>query len=210
MSCGLCGSEAPRFWIEPKTKLDFYRCPECDLTFKDPARAVAPREAADRYRRHAEDPNDPGHRQFLSALAEPLKTKLKPGMRGLDYGCGPGRTLQAMLKGAGVECDAYDPLFFPQAELLERTYDFVTCTEVAEHFADPRKEFARLFALARTTLAMMSQSPPADFANWWYHRDPTHVVFYSDKTWNWIAKHNGWSLELFPKGVAIFTKGTSI
>lgn len=202
----LCGSSSALFWTEPKLRLEFFRCPECDLIFKDPARAIATADADRRYRQHSEDPHDQGHRQFLYALAVPLLRTLKPESRGLDYGCGPGRTLQAMLAEAGFACEAYDPLFFPREELLETTYDFVTCTEVAEHFVNPKKDFARLFALANETLAVMSQPPPADFANWWYHRDPTHVAFYTEKTWAWLARRNDCQVDVFPKGVAIFKK----
>ena len=37
--------------------------------------------------------------------------------------------------------DLYDPFFFPNKEIFSKTYDFITCTETAEHFFNPKKEF---------------------------------------------------------------------
>jgi hypothetical protein len=33
----------------------------------------------------------------------------------------------------------------------------------------------------------------ASFADWWYLRDPTHVSFYRPETFEWLARHHGWS-----------------
>ena len=30
------------------------------------------------------------------------------------------------------------------------------------------------------------------FATWHYRRDPTHVVFYREETFAWLAAHFGW------------------
>ena len=57
--------------------------------------------------------NDAGYRRFLSKLADPLMARLAPGARGLDYGCGPGPALAAMLREAGHEVALYDPFFAP-------------------------------------------------------------------------------------------------
>ena len=60
--------------------------------------------------------------------------RLLPKSQGLDYGCGPGPALAHMLREAGHDVALFDPFFAPDPAPFNRTYDFVTCTEVAEHF----------------------------------------------------------------------------
>jgi hypothetical protein len=45
-----------------------------------------------------------------------------------------------------------------------------------------------------------------DFENWYYRRDPTHVVFYSEKTFEVIADQRDWSYEIISKNVVLFNK----
>ncbi len=98
-------------------------------------------------------------------------------------------------------------MFFPDDGVLESRYDFVTCTEVAEHFHAPAQTFARLFGLLRPggLLAVMTGFPPAteQFANWHYRRDPTHVVFYQPSTFQWLAQHHGAHCEIPCRNVAL-------
>ena len=44
------------------------------------------------------------------------------------------------------------------------------------------------------------------FENWHYRRDPTHVVFYAEQTFEIIADQNNWHLEIPAKDVALFCK----
>ncbi len=122
-------------------------------------------------------------------------------MEGLDYGCGPGPALARILEEAGHRVCLYDPFFYPDRSVLDRTYDFVTCTETAEHFHDPAGEFARLDRLLKTGggLGVMTcfRQPGRDFASWHYRRDPTHVVFYREATFRRLAERFGWQCE-FP------------
>jgi taurine dioxygenase len=66
------------------------------------------------------------------------------GRGGWIMAADPGPALAAMLREAGHEVALYDPFFAPDPAPLAAIYDFVTCTETAEHFHDPRAEFARL------------------------------------------------------------------
>lgn len=87
-------------------------------------------------------------------------------------------------------------------------YDFITCTETAEHFHDPAAEFARLAGLLAPDgwLAVMTQLVPdaRAFLDWHYVRDPTHVCFYADRTFTWLAERHGWRLERPASSVALF------
>ncbi|ENO83916.1 class I SAM-dependent methyltransferase [Thauera linaloolentis] len=189
---------------------DYLRCVVCEATFLLPAQRPAAGAERAEYELHRNHPADPGYRRFLGRLAAPLLARLAPVSTGLDYGCGPGPALAPMLRAAGHAVALYDPFFMPDAAALARTYDFVTCTEVAEHFHDPAREFARLDGLLRPGgwLAVMTcfQTDDARFARWHYRRDPTHVVFYREATFRHLAGHFGWRCEVPCKDVALLNK----
>jgi SAM-dependent methyltransferase len=189
---------------------DYWRCRVCAARFLAPAERPERQDEYDHYLCHENDPDDAGYRRFLSRLAEPLLERLGPGLHGLDYGCGPGPALAAMLREAGHHMAVYDPFFRPDPAPLARSYDFVTCSEVIEHFHDPAGEFDRLDALLRPGgwLATMTcfQDDDARFADWHYRRDPTHVVFYREATLHHIAAQRGWCCEIPAKDVALMRK----
>lgn len=176
----------------------------------DPGCWLDPAAEKQVYDLHDNDPSDPGYRRFLSKLTEPLSRCLQPGSRGLEFGCGPGPALAVMLSEQGFVVSLYDPYYYPESTVLERCYDFVTCTEVVEHLHDPWSTFAQLDQLLTPGgwLGVMTcfQTDDARFANWHYRRDPTHVVFYRASTLAHIARRFGWHLEFPVKDVALFRK----
>ncbi|HKL66150.1 MAG TPA: class I SAM-dependent methyltransferase [Roseovarius sp.] len=204
--CPVCRAPAPaEFGVFGGKR--YWRCEACR------ARGLAPAHYPDaateraEYDRHDNRIDDPGYRRFLDRLAAPLLSRLAQGARGLDYGCGPGPALAAMLRGAGHEVALYDPFYVPDPAPLCDTYDFITCTEVAEHFHRPAEEFDRLGTLLRPggLLAVMTcfQTDDARFAGWHYRNDPTHVVFYRAGTFAALAAARGWSCEIPRKDVAL-------
>lgn len=189
---------------------DYWCCGGCEARFLDPRQHPLAREEHAHYLLHENDVHDPGYRCFLSRLARPLLGRLAPESSGLDYGCGPGPALAEMLREAGHSVALYDPFFRPDPGPLARQYDFVTCTEVAEHFHRPSNEFVRLCSLVRPGgwLGVMTcfQTEDAAFARWHYRRDPTHVVFYREATMRRIAALHGWRCEVPVKDVALMRK----
>ncbi|MCZ7400911.1 MAG: class I SAM-dependent methyltransferase [Candidatus Methanoperedens sp.] len=111
----------------------------------------------------------------------------------LDYGCGPGPVLAELLKRNGFECDVYDPIFFP--DFPAHSYDLVISTEVFEHFRDVRTELETVISLIRPggflVIMTMLHDPISNFEEWWYHSDPTHICFFSLKTFEWISGKYG-------------------
>ena len=112
-----------------------------------------------------------------------------------------------MMQEAGHLCDGYDPLFANHGSALNQRYDFVTCTEVVEHFHEPRKEFDQLVRLLRPggwLAVMTSWYPPEDqFLEWHYRRDPTHVCFYSPRTFQWLSQHYDLELEMPAQNISL-------
>jgi SAM-dependent methyltransferase len=209
-ACPVCRAPELAFLVTAGGR-DYWRCGPCGARFLDPRQHPGRAEEHAHYRLHRNDPDDLRYRRFLARLADPLMARLAPGSRGLDYGCGPGPTLAAMLREAGHAVMLHDPLFFPDpAPLAAGPYDFVTCTETAEHFHDPAAEFDRLFGLVHPGgwLAVMTcfQTEDARFAAWHYRLDPTHVVFYRAETLRHLAGLRGWACEIPVKDVALMQR----
>lgn len=208
-ACPVCGGArtVPFTTVDSR---DYWRCADCEARYLAPAQRPSRDEEHAHYLHHENDADDPRYRSFLSKLADPLLARLAPRSRGLDYGCGPGPALASMLREAGHEMALYDPFFSPGSAPLSGTYDFVTCTEVAEHFHDPRAEFARLRGLIRPGgwLAVMTcfQTDDARFAAWHYRKDPTHVVFYREATFLHLARCWGWDCVVPVKDVVLLQR----
>ena len=207
--CPLCESKLIRELTVVDSKT-YWCCNLCHLTFLSPEFYLSPEDELSRYLLHENSPEDCHYRKFLNRLAEHLIPKLQPGAHGLDFGSGPGPTLSIMLEEAGFPTAIYDPYFAQDASSLERTYDFITCTETVEHFYRPGQEFHQFNQLLRHGgwLGIMTEMLESDekFANWWYHREPTHVCFYKQETMAWIATHYGWRVEYPRKNVTLFYK----
>ena len=118
----------------------------------------------------------------------------------LDYGCGYEPVLKTLLLREGYLAEEYDTYFFPQRKLVPG-YDLIISTETFEHFREPKNEVDKLVSLLSPMgyLAVMTRFFPEEghqsssevFQNWYYQRDPTHIVFYSSHTFAWIAKDKG-------------------
>lgn len=187
MNCPLCQSDSHLH--APLV----YECLNCSLIFKDRTIHLSEREDHERYAHHLNNIADQGYVGFLNRLLVPLKNFLPKSFVGLDFGCGPGPTLEFLLEECGGSMKGYDPFFFPEAHfLIPSFYDVVTCTEVVEHFKSPFENWRQLTDLLNDNgvLGVMTQfySDKLIYKDWWYKNDPTHVCFYSLKTFEYIAK----------------------
>lgn len=209
MRCPVCEAQTARFFLTLGAR-DYWCCESCAATFLDPAQLPDRHRELAHYRLHRNEPGDAGYRQFQARLAVPLLERLTPASQGLDYGCGPGPVLAAMLREAGHEVALFDPFFRSDRDVLTRSYDFITCTEVIEHFHRPAEEFRKLDALLKPDgwLALMTelQTEATRFADWYYPRDPTHVVFYREATLRYLATRHGWQYEIPGRNVALLRK----
>jgi hypothetical protein len=208
ITCPLCTtSEISGFHEDARAT--YFRCDVCALVFLHPDLRPTPLHEERRYREHRNEFGDSRYLDFLRRLADPVSGRLAPGAHGLDFGCGPQPVLAEFLSGAGFPTAYYDPLFHPDASVLAKRYDFVTCSEVLEHVHDPRTVVERFASLLVSggILGIMTRfhGVEAPFATWWYRRDPTHVCFYSEATMNWIAVDRSWTVEFPAPHVAVFT-----
>jgi SAM-dependent methyltransferase len=209
LCCPLCDDTALELFHRDRHRC-YRRCATCALVFVPPRYHLsAARERAE-YELHENVVDDPGYRHFLSRLSEPLLERLPPGACGLDFGCGPGPALAAMLREAGCSVNLYDCFYRPDAGALQRRYDFISATEVVEHLHRPGVELERLWRCLRPggVLGVMTKlvRDREAFAGWHYKNDLTHVCFFSRATWRWWASRYEASLEFAAADVILLGK----
>eukprot|EP00698_Gefionella_okellyi_P001898 TRINITY_DN1174_c0_g1_i2.p1 TRINITY_DN1174_c0_g1~~TRINITY_DN1174_c0_g1_i2.p1 ORF type:complete len:271 (+),score=40.48 TRINITY_DN1174_c0_g1_i2:970-1782(+) len=209
--CPLCASDDVTFFHTNKRRdREWLSCKTCELVFVPPKYFLSADEESKRYAEHNNNPDDERYCTFLRRLIDPVCERLQPHARGLDFGSGPTAVLAMLMRTAGFQTECYDPFFAPDKTPLEEKYDFITCCEVAEHFQQPAKEFPLLDSLMSEggMLGIMTGFLDADvnFTNWYYQRDPTHVVFYRPSTFRWLAKKFNWLVEFPARNVVVFRK----
>lgn len=191
MTCKVCGSASLKL-IGSENK--YYHCDQCEAIFCEPDEIVEPDEEKERYEGHDNNHQNEGYvkmfKDFIAEVIEP-HINLEEIDDVLEFGCGPGPVLADLLENRNLNVDLYDPYFFPEKVFKDQKYDLITSTEVFEHFSDPVKELKLLTSHLKegSYLAVMTSFHPGpdDFEDWWYKWDPTHIVFYNQKTFNKIA-----------------------
>lgn len=190
--CPLC--QAVGVWFFEQAWL---QCPTCAGLFRPPHHFPAKDEERSRYEEHLNDVNDPRFQAFVAPIAERVQQEHTAQEHGLDFGSGTAPIVQHVLTEAGYDVAAYDPFFADRPDLLEGTYNFITCCEVIEHFHYPAVEFERLKGMllpgGKLYCMTLLYHDGVDFSNWHYRRDDTHVFIYRKETIEWIARRFGFS-----------------
>ncbi len=185
-------------------------CGNCRLVHVPPQYHLDAEAEKTYYDLHENNVDDPGYRKFLSRMAEPLLEKIQPKSKGLDFGCGPAPLLAKMLEDHGHELALFDKFYFSNPSVLRTTYDFVVATEVIEHCYAADQVWKQWLGLlsAPALLAIMTKRVRSQsaFSTWHYIRDPTHVVFYSNETFEWVANKYKLSCEFVGADVVILRK----
>lgn len=207
--CPLCGVD--RFlYYHHDNRRQYLQCVQCDLVFVSQRYLLSPGEEKAHYDTHENNPDDHRYRQFLNRLVVPLKEKLQPGARGLDFGSGPGPTLSVMLEELGFRMNIYDVFYANKPSVLRGEYNFITSTETVEHLHHPGQELERLWSILKPEgyLAIMTQliQDKAAFSRWRYIRDPTHVCFFSRTTFLWLAERWQAAVEFADNDVILLQK----
>lgn len=189
--CPLCGGKNISAYAEDRFR-KYLICRTCALVFVPEQYRVSDEQEKARYDLHNNYPDDPGYRKFLSRLFGPVCARIPEGAAGLDFGCGPGPALAAMFRESGYFIDVYDKFYAPDSKVFEKTYDFIAAAEVVEHLHYPGHELARLKKLLRPggILGIMTKLVKSReaFDKWHYKNDHTHVCFFSQQTFKWLAR----------------------
>ncbi|MCG9697880.1 class I SAM-dependent methyltransferase [Shewanella sp. Isolate11] len=208
-SCPLCRSQQLSPFHQDEQRA-YLICGQCKLVSVPDEYLLSAADEKAFYDHHQNNSEDMGYRRFLGRTWLPLSERLTPEMQGLDFGCGPGPTISVMAAEQGLKMDNYDLYYFHRPALLQRQYDFITMTEVIEHVGDAQSLLQQLHGMLKPqgVLAIMTKRvlDEAAFARWHYKSDQTHIRFYSIDTFQWIADHFQWQLEVIDKDVVFFTR----
>ena len=210
--CRLCGGDEVLFFHEDAHAggRRYDRCSTCGLVMAERASFLDWQAQREVYDLHQNSPDDPGYRLFLERICAPMLQRLPPRSHGLDFGCGPGPTLSVMFEEAGHEVALFDPIYAPRDSVLSTEYDFVTATEVFEHFQDPRADLERIWACVKAggLLGVMTKRVTGveAFSSWHYRLDPTHVSFFARETLEWLADIWGATMTVLGDDAVIFER----
>lgn len=208
-TCPLCHSAQTHAYFADNHRA-YRECSVCRLVFVPPADRLSAEREKSIYDLHDNNPSDLGYRRFLSRLSLPMLERLAPQSQGLDFGCGPGPTLSVMLEEAGRDVALYDFFYYPQQEVLQRDYDFITASEVIEHLHDPHRIWQQWLNLVKPGgwIGIMTKlvKDVDAFAGWHYKNDLTHVSFFSCDTFQFLAERDKLELEFIGNDVILLRK----
>jgi hypothetical protein len=208
--CPLCLESQTQPFCSDK-KRAYFQCQQCFLVFADRSTLLTAVQEKAQYDLYQNQLDDQGYRKFLSRLSLPLLTALTAEQNtGLDFGCGPGPLLAQMLTEAGKHMQVWDPFYAPEPQVLQQKYHFVSCTEAIEHFINPAKEWSLWLnlLLPQGVLAVMTKryTDQNSFNNWHYKNDPTHISFFHQRTFEFLAQRDQLGLEFPADDVVLFKK----
>ena len=206
--CPLC--QAAAAWFYSDVKRPYFQCNDCLMVHVPTQWHLDPAAERAEYDRHENHPNDAGYRQFLSRLATPLLERLRPGSNGLDFGCGPGPALAAMLREHGHQVSLHDLYYHPNPQALSQRWDFITATEVVEHLSQPLLVLDQLWTCLKPNgwLGIMTKRVKNQeaFKHWHYKSDPTHISYFSEQSFTWLAQRWDARLEILGNDVVLLQK----
>lgn len=216
--CRLCGATTNNF--THLRSRHFEQCPQCQLIQADSLSLPTRVEEHAEYLLHDNDASQPGYRRFLSPVANLalacLSQHNSKATSILDFGSGSGPTLSVMLGESGWVVQNYDPIFGPFDLPEEGSVNLLLCTEVVEHFHHPNESWSLLFSLISEggcALVMTEWSnqytDPKKFIEWRYIREQSHVCFYHQQTFRWLAKKYACSVTFHPPRVVMLQKQKS-
>jgi SAM-dependent methyltransferase len=194
MNCILC--ENP---LMNKADDYYFICDICFAYVKDSKYYINSDQEKKRYAEHNNDVNNIHYQHFTSPITNTVLENFTAKHLGLDYGCGSGPVITKMLIKQGYKTKLFDPYFYPDNSYLRYQYDYIICCEVIEHFHHPKIEIEKLLQLLKNHgfLYVMTHlyNSKIDFTNWYYRKDPTHIIIYTEKTIEFIANKYRLSVE---------------
>jgi hypothetical protein len=215
MQCKICQGPVTAFY-DDYMQCETFHCSGCELIFKDDHAVVSEEKELKVYQQHNNSEENLGYvamfQDFIDKSVAPYKEQIKSA---LDFGSGPSPVLAKMLVRERFETDIYDKFFSPEKVFEGKRYDLITSTEVLEHIGDVHGVM-RLFTQHLNPggyLALMTQfhdNTREHYLNWWYRRDPTHIVFYRPESFAVLAKQYGMTLRYHDsKKIVLLQKQTT-
>ena len=190
LNCHICNKQTESFCHE-KTSIIYYRCKLCEYICKSSEYYQNLERQKERYDLHQNIEGNSGYRAYFQRFLDFTLNVISPVNSALDFGCGRTSLLAKMFEENDISCDYYDPIYYPT--LLKKHYNLIVSIEVFEHLNNPKKTFETLISMLSKGgyLAIQTEFHPNNeeaFKVWYYHQDPTHIVFFTKKSFEVLAK----------------------
>lgn len=195
MLCHICSKECLSF-REEKGGIVYYHCGPCEYIFKSPEHYQDFASQKERYNLHQNNSNDTGYQAYFQRFIDFVLPQVGTVKSALDFGCGESTLLASMLEKRGIDTDYYDPIYHPNISSDIKKYQLILSCEVFEHLHAPQEVFSSLINRLEVGgyLAIQTQfhsNEIEEFKKWYYHQDPTHIVFFRLKTFEILASKLG-------------------
>lgn len=196
-NCKLCNATTREIYNN-KMNTFYYYCENCEFISKDENSNITEEEELKIYNLHNNSIEDAHYVEYFhNFLNEAVVRYCGANKYGLDFGSGPSPVLASILKrDFGFAMDTYDKFYAPEKTYEGKKYSLVISTEVVEHFKNPLEYFKLFKELTAEggIISIMTLFHPrndAEFLEWFYIRDKSHVSFYTPKTMKYIGKYLG-------------------
>ena len=210
--CKVCNAKTTPI-EDIKKNLRYYRCRECGFVYLEESHRVDAQEEKRKYDQHNNSLENEGYVQMFEDFIElSIAPYLKTIQTALDFGSGPTPVFAELLKRRGLEVDIYDLYYAPKRVYAEKSYDLITSTEVFEHLFNPLETLELLVGHLNEHgyIVLMTKFPPKEdkaFLAWWYRRDPTHISFFTPKSFEVMAQKVGLKvLKTMNENIVVFQK----
>ena len=198
--CPLCGGPSRPFFTGARS---FVYCPGCLYIFTRQQADVAEAEAWYKGQWEGQAWDDP------ATVAETLMTHYGATGPILDLGSGSGG-LTGELRRRGHDVTPVEPMIHGRLDEQppHESFGVVLMVEVIEHLLDPLSLLDEVDRRARgDALYIVStflidailggDDPVGAFEQWWYKDDPTHVGFFSTRSFALLAEARGYDVTFF-------------
>ena len=211
-TCKICQSSTSII-EDGKKELCYYRCLSCGFVSLDDKHRVDKEREKKQYDQHNNSLENEGYVQMFEEFIDlSISPYIKNIQTALDFGSGPTPVFSELLKRRGLEVDIYDIFYAPKKVYKDKSYDLISSTEVFEHLSKPLEvlELLTKHLNHQGYIALMTKFPPKEdkaFLNWWYRRDPTHIGFFTPKSFEIMAEKVGLKLlKTINSNIAVFQK----
>lgn len=209
MVCPLCCCDNIEGFYRDKHRC-YQRCLRCELVFVPSGEHISEVLERSEYDLHENQLGCRDYLKFLRRLGDPLMHRMPAFSTGLDFGCGPGPALQQWLIDQGFSVSVFDKFYADDQSVLLQSYDFICATEVVEHLRQPGLTLMALWQKVKPggCLALMTKRvrDVSAFSRWHYKNDRTHIVFFSELSFHWLANAVGAQLEVLSEDVVFLNK----
>ncbi|MCD4827258.1 MAG: class I SAM-dependent methyltransferase [Acholeplasmataceae bacterium] len=198
--CKLCKSKHTISYKHPSFNMIFHECKDCEVIYKDRFNRVSEAKEKLIYDQHQNSLENTGYVNYLNNFLDAAVYPFIKSGKALDFGSGPNPVLSQLLNAQDLfHCDIYDYYYAKNEEVFKNKYDLITSTEVFEHLDNPLDILNRFYEILNDSgivsiMTLFHPKDESDFFEWFYIRDPSHITFYTPKTFEILAKASGFMI----------------